>query len=300
MNAAAKIMRFHDHEADNASALAALVRDACLLEIRALKPGNVGLHGDGHGMTAEHFVRSAQATAAPISAPQPALGERILQAVSATRAVVDCNTNLGIVLLVAPLMQAAWRSVALPVKIPLRVALQEVLRSTNQADAAMTYAAIRLANPGGLGAVAEHDVRDAPSINLLQAMQAAASRDAIAQEYCTDYARVFALGVSAFAAAEAQGMSEEWAATACYLAWLAQVPDTHVARKHGVDAARQLGIEAQTYRKQFITAKDPARMSASLLEWDGQLKQRNINPGTSADLTVASIVAYRLQHGFLQ
>ncbi|MEY4729550.1 MAG: Triphosphoribosyl-dephospho-CoA protein, partial [Pseudomonadota bacterium] len=82
---------------DQARTIAKLVRDACLLEIRSLKPGNVGLHGDGHGMNAEHFVKSAHAMAEPIAAPNLKLGERILAAVEATQQVVDCNTNLGIV-----------------------------------------------------------------------------------------------------------------------------------------------------------------------------------------------------------
>jgi triphosphoribosyl-dephospho-CoA synthase len=278
-----------------ASAIAKLARDACLLEIRSLKPGNVGLHGDGHGMTAEHFVKSAHAMAEPIAAPSIKLGERILAAVNATQQVVDCNTNLGIVLLLAPLVQATWRSLALPVSLPLRATLHEVLQGADQEDAVMTYEAIRLANPGGLGNVTRHDVRDVPSITLLQAMREASGRDAIAQEYCTDYARVFAIGVTSFASAASNGMSAEWATTACYLEWLSYVPDTHVARKHGVDVARQLCEEALEYRYRFVHTARPENMTTALIEWDQQLKQRGINPGTSADLTVASVLAYRLQ-----
>jgi triphosphoribosyl-dephospho-CoA synthase len=272
------------------------VRDACLLEIRSLKPGNVGLHGDGHGMTAEHFVKSAHAMAEPVSAPNKNLGERILHAVQATREVVDCNTNLGIILLAAPLVHATWRSLALPVKIPLRATLHEVIQQSDQQDAVLAYEAIRLANPGGLGTVTRHDVRDVPVITLLQAMREASARDAIAMEYCNDYARVFAIGVTSFSSAASNGMSEEWAVTACYLEWLSHVPDTHVARKHGIEVARQLCEEALHYRYQFMHAPKPERATAALIEWDKQLKQRGINPGTSADLTVASVLAYRLQH----
>jgi triphosphoribosyl-dephospho-CoA synthase len=281
---------------DQARTIAKLVRDACLLEIRSLKPGNVGLHGDGHGMNAEHFVKSAHAMAEPIAAPNLKLGERILAAVEATQQVVDCNTNLGIVLLLAPLVQAAWRSVEMAKGIPLRATLHEVLQNTDQADAVLAYEAIRRANPGGLGNVARHDVRDAPSITLLQAMHEASIRDAIAMEYITDYARVFAIGVTSFASAATNGISEEWATTACYLEWLSHVPDTHVARKHGVDVARQLCEEALEYRYRFVHAVKPDKMTAALIEWDQQLKQRGINPGTSADLTVASVLAHRLQH----
>jgi triphosphoribosyl-dephospho-CoA synthase len=36
-------------------------------------------------------------------------------------------------------------------------------------------------------------------------------------------------------------------------------------------------------------------MQSPLLEWDASLKRRDINPGTSADLTVATLLAYQLQ-----
>jgi triphosphoribosyl-dephospho-CoA synthetase len=35
-------------------------------------------------------------------------------------------------------------------------------------------------------------------------------------------------------------------------------------------------------------------MTEGLLGWDAALKSRGINPGTSADLTVATLFAYRL------
>jgi triphosphoribosyl-dephospho-CoA synthase len=289
-------MRAAKSEMDHAGSIAKLVRDACLLEIRSLKPGNVGLHGDGHGMIAEHFVKSAHAMAEPIALPNKKLGERILAAIHATQEVVDCNTNLGIVLLAAPLVQATWKSIVLPVSIPLRATLHEVLQGADQQDAALAYEAIRLANPGGLGNVTPHDVRDAPTITFLQAMREASNRDAIAMEYITDYARIFAIGVTSFTSAASNGMSEEWATTACYLEWLSHVPDTHVARKHGAEVARQLCEEALEYRYRFVHAARPDKNTTALIEWDQQLKQRGINPGTSADLTVASVLAYRLQH----
>jgi triphosphoribosyl-dephospho-CoA synthase len=282
--------------------LADAIRLACVLEIRALKPGNVGLHGEGHGMHAEHFIRSADAIALPITAPDRSVGERILAAIQATQQAVACNTNLGIVLLCAPLMQAAWLSKAATnlQHIDLIENLKLVLHSLDRNDADLAYQAIVLANPGGLGKAERHDVHQRPSISLLQAMQEAAGRDAIAHQYATDYAQVFAIGVAALEQAAARGWSEPWAATACYLAWLRQVPDTHVTRKFGLAAAQQLQQEALVYGDALAQADDPQAMTARLMEWDGQLKQRGINPGTSADLTVASILARSLQEGIQQ
>ena len=81
--------------------------DACLGELDALKPGNVHRLAAGHNMTVEDFVASAEAAALSIGEKRLAVGERIRRAVEATRATVGQNTNLGIVLLAAPLANAA-------------------------------------------------------------------------------------------------------------------------------------------------------------------------------------------------
>ncbi|MEM7304951.1 MAG: triphosphoribosyl-dephospho-CoA synthase, partial [Pseudomonadota bacterium] len=79
---------------------------ACRLELQAIKPGNVGLHANGHGMTVEQFELSASASAPQLFQSNATVGERILHAVQATRESVGDNTNLGIILLIAPLAQA--------------------------------------------------------------------------------------------------------------------------------------------------------------------------------------------------
>jgi triphosphoribosyl-dephospho-CoA synthase len=91
-----------ERETGSASVQRAFV-DACLLDVLALKPGNVGVHGAGHGMQALDFLRSARAAAPAIAAEKASVGERIHAAIAATRAAAGVNTNLGIVLLAAPL-----------------------------------------------------------------------------------------------------------------------------------------------------------------------------------------------------
>ena len=95
---------------------------ACLLELDALKPGNVHRHAEGHGMTVADFERSAEVSAPALARTGASVGSRVLEAVEATRAAVGQNTNLGIVLLAAPLAAAAERR-----EPDLRVALARVL-----------------------------------------------------------------------------------------------------------------------------------------------------------------------------
>src|SRR5580700_3357514 len=87
--------------------IAEAFRWACLAELDAPKPGNVHVFADGHRMTAAEFVASADAAAPHLSASGARVGTRILGAVEATSEAVGSNTNLGIILLCAPLAAAA-------------------------------------------------------------------------------------------------------------------------------------------------------------------------------------------------
>lgn len=265
-----------------------LVR-ACRLDVEALKPGNVGLHAPGHGMVAEDFLTSAEAIRGPLCAPGSPVGERVLAAIEATRAAVGCNTNLGIVLLCAPLAHAAQSG-----ERPLRDALRATLGRLDRRDARDAYRAIRLARPGGLGRADLHDVAHEPAVTLLRAMESAADRDTIARQYANGYADVFETGLPAWRTARARWSSDAWAATACYLAWLAGHPDSLVVRKHGQATALRVQSEAIEWVARLDAADDPRALTGALRRWDEDLKSRAVNPGTSADLTVATAFAEAL------
>lgn len=268
--------------------LAQAFRDACELDLRALKPGNVGLHGAGHGMDCEAFRVSARRAAMPLTAARSGVGRRILAAVEATHGAVDCNTNLGIILLGAPLIHAALG--ALPDE-PLRPALGRTLAALDVEDARLAYAAIRVARPGGLGTSPRHDVCDEPQVTLLAAMAEARQRDTIAAQYANGYRDIFEVGLPLLRHYLARWGSEEWAACAVYLGFAARLPDSHVARKHGPAAALRVARRAAGFAARLDASEDPQPCSDELLQWDRELKQEGINPGTSADLTVATVLA---------
>jgi triphosphoribosyl-dephospho-CoA synthase len=259
---------------------------ACETELRALKPGNVHVHAEGHGMTVGDFRASALAAAEPLCRCGLSVGARIEAAIAATRATVSCNTNLGIVLLAAPLVLAAERAEP----GGFRHALSATLAQLTLSDASLVYAAIRLANPGGLGRAEAQDVADEPTVTLRAAMSLAAERDRIARQYVTDFADIFAIGVAGLAAAERRGTPLDWATSDVYLRFLAAFPDSHVARKFGASVAEAVCADAAALAASLAgTAYKRQRMKA-LLEFDLSLKRRGINPGTTADLTVASLL----------
>src|SRR5881394_3344538 len=153
--------------ARQAEDVAAAAQLACLLEASAPKPGNVSPFASFRDATYEDLLASAAAIGPALAAAgERPLGATIYAAVEATTRWTRSNTNLGLVLLLAPLARAALR----PGSAPLRTKLAATLAETTVADARDAYAAIRLAAPGGLGRAPEQDVAGTPTATLRDVM----------------------------------------------------------------------------------------------------------------------------------
>ena len=267
---------------------------ACLLEVSAPKPGNVSPEHHFHDTRYEDFLASAVAIGPALSsAAQHPLGTTIRTAVEATRRWTKSNTNLGIVLLLAPLARAALRS-----EDTLRERLAEVLAETTVADAAQVYAAIRHAGPGGLGASAAEDVSATPTVTLQEAMALAADRDAVAREYVTDFALTFEVGVPAVRANREEGLGWTEVAVETYLTLLASTPDTHIARKLGQAEADAVSRRAMEVRAAGGTRSAIGRKALAALDAELRDPRNRRNPGTTADLTCAALFVVILEGGW--
>jgi triphosphoribosyl-dephospho-CoA synthase len=259
------------------------VQLACLLEVSAAKPGNITPSHDFSDTTYADMVGSGLALGSAFSsgrACRQGVGELIADGVRATAHVTDANTNLGIVLLFAPLVRAAATQTG---DETLRSATERVLAQLDVEDAATAFAAIVQAHPGGLGDVPEHDVRAPASVSLLEAMAAAAHRDSIASEYATGYAIVFDEALPLLAGALRERPSTLDAIVSLHVALLATRPDTLIARKAGADAARAVSVDARQVREGTL----------SLADFDASLRgdDHRLNPGTTADLVAATLLA---------
>lgn len=80
-----------------------------------------------------------------------------------------------------------------------------------------------------------------------------------------------------------------------YLAFLSAFPDSHVMRRHGGETALELCRSARRMAERLEGVANPTTLMPEFLAYDAELKGAGINPGTSADLTVASLFAMRLQ-----
>jgi triphosphoribosyl-dephospho-CoA synthase len=273
-----------------AAVVAAAAQLACLLEVRAPKPGNVSPDAAFRDATYEDFLASAVAIGPALAAAgERPLGATIRAAVEATARWVPSNTNLGLVLLLAPLARAARR----PGGDLLRARLAATLAETED-----TYAAIRLAAPGGLGRADEQDVSHPPTASLRAVMALAADRDAVAREYASDFETTFALGAPVLDRARAEGLSWRDAVVEVYLTLLAAAPDTHIARKLGGDAATSVQRRARATLDAGGVRTAAGREAVAALDRALRDEANTLNPGATADLTGAAIYVVLLEGGW--
>ena len=263
----------------------ALAQVACVLEATARKPGNVHRFRDFEDSHYLDYLLSAAAIAGPIDrAGTIGVGAAVLEAVEATRRVVATNTNLGMVLLLAPLAAVAEDE-------GLAEGARRVLEATTRDDARLVYRAIRLARPGGLGTVAEQDVAAEPTVRLLDAMRLAAGRDLVARQYANGYADVFQIVLPALRDSLAKGRLLETAIVAAFLGLLARLPDTLIARKRGPTEA----LDASRRATEVLMAGWPETEAgrARFESFDAWLRAEGHarNPGAAADLVSAGLFA---------
>ena len=255
---------------------------ACLLDVIAPKPGNVHRGADFEDATFLDFAASAVAIGPIIAqAPNQGLGPTILGAVQATRQVTATNTNLGIILLLAPLASVADQP-------DPAGAIGKVLRQTSEQDALDLFRAIRLAGAGGLGQVAEMDATQDESqpTDILSAMELARERDTIAELYVTDFRALFQTILPQLVS-HCHEYGPIHGLIASHVALLASQPDTLIARKCGKQVAAEASQRAAQITGQ-VGSEEWWRALSDLDFWlraDGNRR----NPGTTADLLTAAM-----------
>jgi len=262
------------------------------MEVMSPKPGNVAPGQEFSDASIDDFLKSAREIAPVLAVAdgQP-LGEIILKAVQATRTVVNHNTNLGIILLLAPLA-------AVPRDRTLRQGISDVLNSTSVIDSRLVYEAIRIAQPAGLGEVSEQDLNKEPTLNLRVCMMLAAEYDLIAAQYANGFEQVLNRGQDWLREAAATGISQPQQISLLAVRALAEFGDSLIARKcgqHMSDAVREKAQELldSGWPLRHDAAPQFARFDAFLRE-DGNRR----NPGTTADL-IAAILFAALRDGLM-
>ena len=265
---------------------------ACQKEVSSPKPGNVNCYSDAHQMSLQDFLKSAQAIAPILSQKNLSIGSMILKSVIATQKVVNCNTNLGIILLFAPLCKAIHNC---HTREQLPESLSLLLNDLTIDDAKKTYEGIRLARAGGLGNSDLHDINNEPTVTLRQAMAYAKDKDSIAAQYLNNYRDIFDLGLTNLTLSINCGESIEWASAFAYLNLLSVIPDSLIIRKQGLSCANLLMNESKEMLVKMNKNNKLSKLECDIILWDKELKQKAINPGTTADMTAATLLVYAFE-----
>lgn len=256
---------------------------ACIWEVTARKPGNVNPHHNFADATlADYLLSSVMIGPVLDAAESMGVGLTVLQGVQGTRMLVSTNTNLGILLLLAPLA-------AVPAKEDPRRELDRVLSAATVTDSKLVYNAIRLADPGGMGQAPSQDIGSEPTVQLRQLMALAADRDLVARQYANGFKEVFDEGMPALRRGWKQTQSVEGGILACHLHLMAAFPDTLIARKRGQAEAEEAAQRARKVLDLDWPASAAGRLAFRDLDaWLRAVGNRR-NPGTTADLVTASL-----------
>jgi len=254
---------------------------ACLLEVSAPKPGNVHRGADFEDLTFYDFQTSAVAIGPVFDlAKQLRVGSLVLAAIQATQSVVSTNTNLGLMLLMAPLAKATvFDETAMPI----------VMNELTAADAQDVYQAIALADAGGMGEVESMDITDAAPDSLLEAMSAAQDHDLIAAQYGNGFVDLFADAVRPLREKLEAGMILTEAIVETHVQFMSRHPDSLIARKCGVEIAEEAARRARVVVDARAQGLDFYVRDLSELDFWLRSDGHRRNPGTTADFIGAAI-----------
>ena len=288
-----------------AKEIAKLAQIASVLEVSGWpKPGNVHRTRNYDDMVFQDFVISGVVIGDTMEEvanqakeiddlSNAELGKYILQAVNETNRWIETNTNLGIMMMCIPIAASAAISNSFD---EIQENVGHLMDATTVEDAVNLYDAINVADAGGMGDQEEFDVMSEKAKDELRAnnqtmydvLKISAGWDRLANELTSKMPVCFEIGYPTF--------SDFWktcddvdvinkASVLTFMTILSQVPDTLISRKYGNEIAEAVSRKAEG----ILKFKDDDSFVEKLLEFDDYLYENKYNPGTTADLTAASI-----------
>ncbi len=290
--------------------IAKLAQIASVLEVSGYpKPGNVHRTRNFEDMVFEDFiisgvvigdtVREATSHAKNIGQDydKAEIGKFILEAVKETDKWIANNTNLGIMMMSIPIASAAAISGSFE---DLQVNISCLMKNTTVEDAINLYDAINIADAGGMGSQDEFDVmsekaKEELRVNnqtMYDVLEISSSWDRLANELTSSMPVCFEIGYLCFNSLKEESINKATVLT--FLTILSQVPDTLISRKYGDEIAQEVSDKA----KDLLKFREDSSFLTKLNKFDDYLYENKYNPGTTADLTAASIFISYLSDRF--
>ena len=263
---------------------------SCKKDIELIKPGNVNLLSPHKDTKAQDYLDSATLSSKELFNQNHSLGKRILESVKITRSQVNVNTNLGIILLCAPVIQSYIDFNALD----LRDCIKKTLSATSVKDTHDLCAAINISSPGGLGDSDLYDTASYPNISIKQIMDYSKEYDRISYQYSHNFTDIFDFIIPKLEFLNQRYESLDISLSLLFIEILAKIPDSHISRKFGDKIAKKTSNNAYDLLKILDREYDPDYLAKALNNLDYEYKKKGINPGTTADLLVASLMIYKI------
>ncbi|HEC57717.1 MAG TPA: triphosphoribosyl-dephospho-CoA synthase [Candidatus Syntrophoarchaeum butanivorans] len=254
---------------------------AMLLEVSASpKPGNVDRCHDYPDTRYEDFLASSVAVYPVLmraASSRARIGRLIFEAVSASKTWhKGGNTHFGAFTLLIPLIIGGGE----------QKAAHDAVKSTGWEDAIEFYRAAQIAGVR-VKPVEDLDLTDPESfdrikrerLSLYEIFSISASYDLISNEWVNGFPRSFRYAEILRDDVRRLGLNDGIVMT--FLRILSESPDTFVAMKFGADVAREVSERARVLTRDFDLDK--------IKSFDEELIERRINPGSSADIIIASL-----------
>ena len=308
---------------DKARHVSKCLEMAILFEVSANKPGNVNFVVGFEGTRVEHFLASAVAAAPSFEEAARrgiavVCGKLKINDVDMGQLIKDCvadievwqkggNTLLGTVMLFIPMAVAAGMT---PMDgkgkfdlARLRENMKLAVESTTAKDAVFLYDAIAIANPSGLNGAPDLSVTDSQSkarlikenVSLFQVFKIAEGYDDICFEWVHNFPTTFDLAFP-YLKEQLNGKDKclNTAIIHTFLKVLAERPDTFISRKVGLKKALLISQDAKNVLQ--LGGIETPRGREGILRFDKKLREygNNYNPGTTADITAATLALYIL------
>ncbi len=299
---------------------------AALLEVSAYpKPGNVHRLRDRWGKRFEHFAAGSIAIGPAIreafirgykawihgDLSSIRVGRLIEKAIKLQlQAHSAGNTHLGVIMLFIPIATSTPIWIAESKEIfDLGSIVLKVVKASTSDDANALIKGIKLMKPSGLGrppkGLPDASKGQKTSLSLYEVLEASSKWDGVAEELITGLKMSLSVGLPTLIETYEKTRDVNIAIVHCFFKLLSEKPDTFIARSVGltispyapIDKAVRLGLaEAKRISGRAREALEAGGLTTTIgrklveeLDKELEYKGPTHNPGTTADLTAASI-----------
>ncbi|RZN62912.1 triphosphoribosyl-dephospho-CoA synthase [Methanonatronarchaeum sp. AMET6-2] len=263
------------------------LRLALMYEVAATpKPGCIDRRHDHPDTTFRDFISSAVAVSRSFEENNDSsVGELVLDS---TKRMVNShsgmNTHFGAILLNAPLYLAAVQVDDYDIESIIKTA-DKIVKASSVDDAIKFYESFRHVEVGGLKQdIEELDAESTEaiieisrdSITFKDLMEISSEHDDIARETIDCYPRT----VEAYNFLKETPL-ENNDIVECFIKLLKK-PDTHVMKAHSIETAEKVSRKAKLLFQKGVPEK-------ALNEFDRELNEGGVSPGTTADILSSSL-----------